>query len=379
MSKADCLQGNRLLNFCDIFTLDKNLAETRLLMSGKIDYFTLVRRIQEGRIKNPIFLFHGIEHYLRSEAVRFLSDHYLEPAARDFNLLKLDAKDVDSGLLTNELNALPIFSDYRVVIIEGAEKYFASGKQRSPKEEEIILQYLDNPNDACCLIFLMTGKPDSRKKLFKTIQSSGQIVEFAELKEAQLSAWIREELEKTGRRITPEALNYLITNTGNQLSVIEQEFEKLILYAPEAKEISLEMVRMTVGKTAGAVIFDLVDAVGEKKTARAIDVLREMLVAGEPPVYILFMLARQYRLMLSVKSLLGQRIPEKQIQSKLSLHPYAFKKVLQQTRNFEIAELHQGLRDLLAADVSLKNSSGDSWGILEMAILKISSRKACCK
>lgn len=341
-------------------------------MSGKIDYFTLVKRIQEGRIKNSVFLFYGIEHHLISEAVRFLSDHYLEPAARDFNLEKIDARDMDPGYLSNELNTLPIFSDYRVVILEKAEKYFSSGKQRSQKEEDIIIQYLDNPNNACCLIFLMEGKPDSRKKVFKRIQSSGQVVEFAKLKEAQLNIWIKGRVEKSGRRITSEALNYLITSTVNQLSVFEQELEKLFLYAPEAEEISLEMVRMTVSRTAGAGIFDLVDAVGEKKTSRAIDLLREMLVAGEPPVYILFMLTRQYRMMLSVKSLLAQRIPEKQIRSKLSLHPYVFQKVLQQTKNFEMEDLRKGLRDLLEADVGLKNSFGDAWGILEIAILKIS-------
>ena len=133
------------------------------------------------------------------------------------------------------------------------------------------------------------------------------------------------------------------------------------------------MVRMTISKTAAAGIFDLVDAVGEKKVAKAIDLLREMLVAGEAPVYIVFMLARQYRLILSVKSLLRERIPERQMLSQLSLHPYVFRKVLSQSKNFKEEDLTRGLKHLLEADVGLKNSYADPGYLLEMAVMKISS------
>jgi len=342
-------------------------------MSGTLDYFSLVKMIKEGRLKSSVFLFYGPERHLADDALRLLADHYLTPGAKDFNLLKLDARDLDSGHLSNELNGLPIFSDYRVVVVDHAEKYFASNKQRSQGEEEVIARFLDNPNSSCCLVFIMEGKPDKRKNLFKKVLSSGQTVEFAPLKEAQLSYWLKGRLNQNGKRITEEALNYLITSTVNNLSVFQQELEKLFLFAPEAEEISLDMVRMTVSRTANAGIFDLVDAVGEKKTARAVDLLREMLIAGEPPVYILFMIARQYRLLLSVKSLLSKRASEKQVQSKLSLHPFVFKKLLAQAKNFEEADLRKGLKRLLEADVALKNSFGNPGHILEMAILKISS------
>ena len=57
----------------------------------------------------------------------------------------------------------------------------------------------------------------------------------------------------------------------------------------------------------------------------AIDLLREMLVAGESPVYILYMLARQFRLILAVKSLKAN-VYLINSTVKLSLHPYVLKK-----------------------------------------------------
>ena len=342
-------------------------------MSGIIDYFHLEKAIQDGRLKESVYLFFGPERYLEEEALRLLTDHYLASGSRELNFLKLDAKEIDGQQLNNELNSLPIFSDYRVVVLQNADKYFAASKQRNQEEEEIIARYLNNPNEACCLIFVMSGKPDSRKKIFKSLSSVGQPVEFPLLKEAQLNKWVRNRLERMGRSIHPEALNYLVACTGNELSVLEQELEKLSLFVPDSGEISLDMVGMTISKTVGAGIFDLVDAVAEKKIIRAVDLLREMLVAGEAPVYILFMLARQYRLILAVKSLQNEGVPERQMQGKLSLHPYVFKKVLQQAKNFQEQDLKEGLRHLLEADIGLKNSYGEPGYLLEMAVLKISS------
>lgn len=342
-------------------------------MKGTTDYFSLEKQIRENRLKTLVYLFFGPEQYLIREAVRLLTDHCLSPGSKDFNFLKLDARETNVRQLENELNALPIFSDFRVVVIENSEKYFTSGKHRSQEEEDALLRYLDNPNESCSVIFTMSGKPDSRKKIFKSLCSSGQAVEFPLLKDGQLTKWVRTRLEQMGKKIHGEALNYLIACTGRDLSALEQEMEKLTLYCPDSGEISLDMVRMTISKTAGAGIFDLVDAVGERKVTYAVDLLREMLVAGEAPVYILYMLARQYRLMLSVKSLKKEGLPDNKIQSLLSLHPYVFRKVTRQGKNFREHDLREGLRYLLETDIGLKNSYADSGYLLEMAILKISN------
>lgn len=339
----------------------------------KIDYFTLTKTAREGQLTDTVFLFFGPEHHLADDAVRLVTDHYLDAANRDFNFLKLDAKDMDSGRLANELNSLPFFSDYRVLVIKNAEKYFGTPKKRSQDEEDLLVDWLENPNPACCAIFVMEKKPDSRKRVYKRLQAAGAIVEFSQLKDYQLSKWVKDQVESSGRLITTEALNYLVAGTANDLSLFEKELEKLSLYAPEAKEITLDMVQMTVSLTAGVGIFDLVDAVTQKRVSKGVDLLREMLDAGEPPVYILFMLARQYRLILAVKSLLSQGFSEKQIQGKLSLHPFALKKILYQEKNLTEEELNQGLRYLLETDVGLKNSYGEPGYLLEMAILRLSS------
>jgi len=342
-------------------------------MSGVIDYYSFIKNMRNGALKTPVFLFFGPEQFLAKDALRFLTDHYLSPVNREFNFLKLDALEIDEEILRQELNTLPFFSEYRVLVLEHAEKYFGASKKRSPEEEEVLLNYLDSVNESCCLVFVTWEKPDSRRRLFKRVKDKGMVVEFRNLKGTQLSHWLRGRVEELGKRISSDALNHLVAYTGNDLAILDHELQKLVLFSKDTPEISLETVKATTSKTAAAGIFELVDAVGEKKTAKAVDILRDMLAAGEAPVYIVYMLARQYRLLLSVKSLLRQRVPEKQVLSRISLHPYVFQKILAQSKNFKEQELIQGLRFLLETDVGLKNSFADPDYLLELAIMRIGS------
>lgn len=342
-------------------------------MSGNSDYYSLLKTMKNGLLKASVFLFCGPERFLAKDALRLLTDHFLSQENREMNFQKLDAMDLDAQALLQEVNNLPFFSQYRVLVIENSEKYFAASKKRSPEEEEVIIGYLDNINQSCCLVFSMFDKPDSRKKVFKKVRETGLVVEFDCLKGAQLSRWLKNRVAELDRRIDNDALNYLITYAGNDLTVLEHELQKLCLFAPEAKKISLEMVKMTISKTAAAGIFDLVDAVGEKRVSKAVDILREMLIAGEAPVYVVYMLARQYRMILSVKSLLRERVSEKQILSQLSLHPYVFQKVLSQSKNFKEEDLARGMKFLLEADVGLKNSFADPGYLLEMTLMKMAA------
>ena len=53
-------------------------------------------------------------------------------------------------------------------------------------------------------------------------------------------------------------------------------------------------------------IFDMVSAVSEKNQRRALDLYYELLALKEPPMRILFLLTRQYRLLFHVKALVQQ-------------------------------------------------------------------------
>lgn len=341
-----------------------------------MDYQGLVKSL-ERRLVSPVYLLYGEETYIRDEVVSMFKDKLLPPKVLDFNLDILDGGQAAPDEIATLAATMPFMAEKRLVIVKNAEFFKSRRKnkdenteevkeERSPAGEKALLDYLSNPATSACLVFT-AGSVDKKKKLYKAIEKSGQVVEFSPLKGRELNLWLEHRFAAAGKKAEPTAMAELITAVGNNLQQLAGEVEKLISYTGQRSTVKRDDVTTLVGKTVELSIFDLVDAAGEQKYEKAVKMLREMVIYGEPPVRILMMIARQFRLLLQVKVLHSAGLMEKQIATKMQLHPYVTGKCMRQSRNFQREELEQSLEEILAADVAIK--SGQQEPLLALEIL----------
>src|SRR5690606_17889079 len=92
----------------------------------------------------------------------------------------------------------------------------------------------------------------------------------------------------------------------------------------------------------------------------------------KPPLLILHMLARQYRLLVAACGRPGMQAEE--LAREMDIKAYPARKVLAQARSFTLAEAVAGLEAILDADSRMKSSSGDETLILEMLIGRLTAR-----
>jgi DNA polymerase-3 subunit delta len=118
-------------------------------------------------------------------------------------------------------------------------------------------------------------------------------------------------------------------------------------------------------------IFDLVDALGQRRTQRALELLHEQLHHNANEFYLLTMIARQYRMMLQVRDLGTRGMQTDAIQKQLGLHPYVTRKVSEQARNYSVEQLEAVLVKLLETDVSLKTSKLEPVLALDMLVVEL--------
>ena len=97
---------------------------------------------------------------------------------------------------------------------------------------------------------------------------------------------------------------------------IQGELEKLFCYTLHRDVITPEDIDAVCINQIGNHIFEMVNAVAEKKQRKALDLYYELLALKEPPMRILFLLVRQYRILFHVQSLQKKRIREKRNCSK---------------------------------------------------------------
>jgi DNA polymerase III subunit delta len=344
-------------------------------------YQGLVNSVKRGVI-SPVYLLFGSESYLRNKAVASLKQHIAGGDLGEFNLTLLDGSQAGLDEIVDAANTLPFFADKRLVIVENLPLFKNKQKKTEPQgaEEEqetasdtVLLKYLQDPNPTTCLVFIADEGINKRKKVVKAIEKAGQVLEFAALKGRELEDWVLDQFSSRGKKIDRGALDYLLAINNDDLGILQGEIEKLSLMNYEQTSITLEQVKQGASTSAEASIFDMVDFIGERKSAQAIEIVREMLSHGEPAIRLLYMVSRQLRLILATKSLAEQGYSQNQLASTLGVHPFVGQKLIRQARNFSIPQLELALEICLEIDLALKSSQGAPAVLLEVGILCICS------
>ena len=174
-----------------------------------------------------------------------------------------------------------------------------------------------------------------------------------------------------GKRLSPEAADYLIEAVGTDLNALVQEVRKVATYTGKRSAIGREDVIAVCGHSRLETIFALVDAICAKAPERALPHLDRLLEHGEAPVKIVFMIARQFRLLLKTKHLMARGMGRSRIAGELSMRPFMIDKLFAQTENFTEEELLRAIDRLARADIEQKSLRVSRQHLIEHLIVEL--------
>ena len=153
------------------------------------------------------------------------------------------------------------------------------------------------------------------------MKAKGYIVELSTQDEGTLKRWIQGIVRREKKQIPDSVILYFLNKVGTDMENIQRELEKVFCYSLDRQEITKEDIDAVCVTQITNHIFDMVNAVADKNQRKALDLYYDLLALKEPPMRILFLMIRQYRILFQVKGLLGQGYGKKEIASKAGLHP----------------------------------------------------------
>lgn len=322
---------------------------------------------------NPVLVCYGTELFMRDEYIAGLIDRLIDPELRDFAVVRYDLAETPLSAVLEEAEMAPFMAERKIVIAKGA--WFLTGAKDTSKVEhqpDRLLAYLQQPADFSILLLLVDAeKLDERKKLVKTLKERKWIKPFLPLSADELPVWAERRAGKAGVSFAKDALERFVLYTGGQLQAMSSELDKLILYAGEAKKITLQMVEEMVVRGTEQNVFVMMEDIVHKRMARAFDILHELLKQREEPIRLIMLIARQFRLILQVKDLAAQGYSQAQIATSIGSHPYPVKLAGEQGRKYEIAELRRILTAIAELDYQMKSGRVDKVVGLELLFLQL--------
>ncbi|NLP18644.1 MAG: DNA polymerase III subunit delta [Firmicutes bacterium] len=326
--------------------------------------------LRQGNIA-PVYLLFGEEDYLMDEVINVIAEQVLGTGERGFNYDHLDGEESELDDIQSAIETLPFGSPRRLVVVKNCP-YFRSGKTKKGQRERLV-GLLETLPATTCIVFRTRGKVDGRQKAVKLINRKGRLWEFPRLKGRDLASWITKCLRREGAQIHRETAFYLAGIWLYGLHRLEGELKKLASYVGEKGRVEREHIQLLVDPGIKENVFHLLDAVGKRRTRRALALLNQMLIAGEPPLLLLFLLSQRLRIIGAAKALAAENASPRVIASRLKQHPFVIEKALEQGRQFNYDTIRACLRECLWADRQLKGGSLEPRLVLELLLLKITA------
>lgn len=301
--------------------------------------------LKTGQFKQ-IYLLYGEEGYLKRQYKERFTKAML-PEGDTMNYAYYEGKNVDVREVIDLAETLPFFSERRLIVFENTGFFKSAGAE--------LADYVKEMPPTTYFLFI-ENEVDKRSKLYKAVKAKGHIVELGAQDGATLKRWVAGLVKKEGRQISESCIMYLLGKIGTDMENIQRELEKLFCYTLERDSIEKEDIDAVCVTQITNHIFDMVNAVAEKKQKKALDLYYELLALKEPPMRILFLLTRQYRILFHVKDLLQKGYGRKEIASKAGLHPFAAGKYMDQAKYFKTRELRKIMED--SADIEQRVKTG---------------------
>lgn len=283
---------------------------------------TLNQDIKEKSFKK-IYLLYGDEPFLVGGYKKKLREAITGGDTMNFNYF--EGKNPDVKEIISLADTMPFFADRRLILVDG------SGFFKSAQEE--LAAYLPQMPDTTCLVFA-ESEVDKRNRLYKRVKELGYAAELNKQDTAQLMRWAAGILGRDGRKISRPVMEYFLERTGDDMENIRMELEKLVCYTMGRDVITKEDVDAVGTVHVTSRVFDMVAAIVAGNTKKAMDLYEDLLTLKEPPMRILFLIARQFNQLLQIKELTAAGKDKGAMASALKVPPFAVGKLTAQARAF---------------------------------------------
>lgn len=316
--------------------------------------------IKQNRFKQ-VYLLYGEERYLRRQYKEKLRAA-LCADGDTMNTHFYEGKDVPVGEIIDLAETLPFLAERRVIFITGSGLFKSGGEK--------MAEYLAAPNETTFFVFT-ESEVDKRSKLFKTVQSRGYAAEFSVQDENTLKRWIAGTLARDGKKITESTVQLIISKTGTDMDNIQMELEKLVCFCMDRDVITDEDVNAVCTTRVSNHIFDMINAVADKKQKEALELYYDLLALKEPPMRILFLIARQCNMLLQAKELKSRGHDNRSIGAKIGVPPFVVQKYLNQAARFKTSALRNAVQKCVEAEEAVKSGRMNDMMSVEILILSV--------
>jgi len=312
-----------------------------------------------------IYVIAGKDESLVAAMRQRLLDELLEPSQRTTGLFDTEAGSVSASEVLDDLRTAPFLTDKRVVLVRDADDFVS-------KNRSLLERYFDNPCPTGRLILVVKSWNKSTK-LAKKLPKVGRLISVTQPSRRELPQRVIDYANDAhGKRIAHATAQLLIELTGDDLTRLYGEIDKLSLYADPDKVIAPKHIEALIGHNRLFNAFAVIDAVIAGNPGVAVERLRGMFAQDKSAEYtVVGAFAFHFRRMFGAKVLLDEGTPRRQIEGRLRIWGDT-NGFFEQLRQRSLKQIGQYLQQLAETDYAIKTGRAKAKVAMEQLVLRLS-------
>ncbi|MEM1127957.1 MAG: DNA polymerase III subunit delta [Bacteroidota bacterium] len=300
----------------------------------------------------PLYFLYGSETFLAAELQDVLLAQALAPHERDFNLDIIYGAEAEASQVLAMCASYPVMATRRVVLVREFDRL---------KGNTLFKAYAERPNPSAVVLLLCSGKPNLSAHPYRALRQHAVSCELKPLPQRKVAGWLSQRIQGLGYRIEPAAVQLLADFVGTDLRTSVTEIDKLITYVGDRSTITVDDVATAGGQTRDANVFELQRALGQGRHDDAHTITERLLQQSSSvrseALLIVTMLFRYFNKLWLLTACQSQRLPEKEMASRIGVPPFFLNEYLISLRRYHPAALSAAFTALLAADYELKGGA----------------------
>lgn len=338
----------------------------------KLNYGALTRELRAGGPKR-LYLLYGPEAYLREQFLAEVRRACVPEGENDFSCRKLDGAALEMRALSDAVNALPFLTERTFTEVRG----FDLNRCRDADAETLEGILSDLP-DYATLVFVQDSEyePDWRLKAARAVKKYGETVCFTAQEQSQLLSWVRRRFAHAGKAVAPDATAHLIFVSGDLMSGLIPEIEKIAAAVP-GDTVTAADVDAYAHHLPEARVFEMTDRMAQRDWDGAARLMAELLASGEEPIAVLAVMGQQMRRLYAARLALDQKLGKDYVNRVAGIrYDFITEKLLRAARGFSPARLTAALELCAETDYAMKSSGQDDAELLRTLLVRLAAEAA---
>lgn len=308
-------------------------------------------------------------YLIYGDSFRLIQEEIAKIIKDDVNVVTFDLATSTLEDVLTEATYVSMFEEKKYIIVKNA-LFFTSAKSKE-EDLELLFRYLEHPVSLTTIIFTTYEKIDARKKITKSFSEKYKVISVSNLTLNDLTNKVRELITNAKYKIDAETILYIIKCCHNNYDFIYNEIQKIFLYYEKPQMIQMDDVKNIVARSLVDNNFKFVEAVVEKNIKNALIILEDLFTLKVDPIALMMLLAREYRLIYSVLTLMELGYSKSSICKELGLHDWQVEKLARSASQYYKDDLVLYLKKLADVDYNIKSGDTDKFLALKIFLLEL--------